>query len=66
MTNLAHASHSTPESEAERARLHRRLVDVMETNGTTPDEIRWPSVEEYQPSSTIAAAGEDEVETASV
>jgi len=66
MTNLAHASHSTEESEAERARLHRRLVDVMETNGTTPDEIRWPSVDEYQPSSTIAAAGEDEVETASV
>jgi arylsulfatase A-like enzyme len=66
MTNLAHASHSTPESEAERARLHQRLVDVMEANGTTPDEIRWPSVDEYQPSGTIAAAGEDEVETASV
>jgi len=66
MTNLAHASHSTPESEVERARLHRRLVDVMETNGTVPDEIRWPSVDEYQPSSTIAAAGEDEVETVSV
>jgi hypothetical protein len=38
----------------------------MEANGTTPDEIRWPSVDEYQPSGTIAAAGEDEVETASV
>ena len=50
MKNLAHPSQATPESDVERARLHQRLADVMETNGTTPDEIRWPAVEEYQPS----------------
>ena len=66
LTNLAHASHSTPESESERARLHQRLVDVMEANGTTPDEIRWPAVDEYQPARTVATASEDEPETASV
>jgi hypothetical protein len=43
MTNLAHAAHVTPESETERARLHQRLIDVMKTIGTTPDEIDWPS-----------------------
>jgi arylsulfatase A-like enzyme len=42
MTNLAHASHRTAASEVERARLHRRLSDVMREKGTTPDEIRWP------------------------
>jgi choline-sulfatase len=66
MTNLAHASHSTPESEIERARLHRRLVEVMEANGTTPDEIRWPAVEEFRPSTTTVAAAEDDEEIAAV
>jgi len=60
MTNLAHAAHGTPESDIERSRLHRRLIDVMRTNGTTPDEIRWPAVDEYRPSTTIAAATEEE------
>ena len=60
MTNLAHASHSTPASAAERARLHQRLTDVMRDNGTTPDEIRWPAVDEFEPSTRIALAGEDE------
>jgi hypothetical protein len=60
MTNLAHAAHSTPASDLERARLHQRLIDVMRTNGTTPDEIRWPAVDEYRPSTTIAAATEEE------
>jgi arylsulfatase A-like enzyme len=60
MTNLAHASHSAPASEAERARLHQRLVDAMEANGTMPDEIRWPAVDEYRPSTTVTAASEDE------
>jgi hypothetical protein len=50
LKNLAHPSLRTPASDVERARLHRRLTDVMETNGTTPDEIRWPAVDEYQPS----------------
>jgi arylsulfatase A-like enzyme len=62
MTNLAHASHSTPASDTERARLHQRLVDAMEANGTTPDEIRWPAVDEYRPSTAVTVAGEDEEE----
>ena len=49
-----------PASEVERARLHRRLVDVMRTNGTMPDEIRWPEVDEYQPSPTLSLGTEDE------
>jgi choline-sulfatase len=46
MTNLAHAAHSTPSTLANRARLHRQLSDVMRVNGTLPDEVRWPSVED--------------------
>ncbi len=60
MTNLAHAAHSTPASDVERSRLHQRLIDVMNTAGTKPDEIRWPAVEEFRPSTTAAVAGEDE------
>ena len=60
MTNLAHPTHSTPASDIERARLHTRLVDVMHTNGTTPDEIRWPAVEEFRPSTALAVATEEE------
>jgi arylsulfatase A-like enzyme len=63
MTNLAHASHRSPSSEIERARLHRRLVDVMDANGTAPDEIQWPDVTDYRPSTIDAAAGEHEDET---
>ena len=64
MTNLAHAKHSTPASEAERARLHRRLWEVMCAYGTRPDEIRWPGVDDFRPSAQVAVAdeaGEDEV-----
>ena len=60
MTNLAHAKHSTPASDRERTRLHHRLMEVMRINGTMPDEIRWPDVEDFKPSTQIAAAGEDE------
>ncbi|MGD9903398.1 MAG: sulfatase-like hydrolase/transferase [Vicinamibacterales bacterium] len=60
LTNLAHAAHATPASDLERTRLHRRLVDVMRANGTTPDEIRWPAVEEYRPSTAVATASEAE------
>jgi arylsulfatase A-like enzyme len=60
LTNLAHAAHSTPASEAERLRLHHRLVQVMHENGTSPDEIRWPAAEEFRPSTTRAEASEDE------
>ena len=35
LTNLAHATHSTPASDLERARLHQRLTEVMRINGTT-------------------------------
>jgi arylsulfatase A-like enzyme len=59
-TNLAHAAHSTPAAEAQRARLHRRLADVMRKNGTVPDEIRWPSAEEFRPSSATVTASEEE------
>jgi choline-sulfatase len=60
MRNLAHAKHSTPASEAERARLHRRLADVMQDYGTRPDEIRWPTVDEYRPESTLVQIDEGE------
>jgi arylsulfatase A-like enzyme len=60
MRNLAHAAHSTPASDAERARLHRRLWDVMRHYGTAPDEIRWPEVDEYRPETRVAVVDEDE------
>ena len=64
MTNLAHASHSTPASQVERARLHQRLTDVMAVHGTTPDEIYWPPVEQFTPSTQLSAGGEQEEATA--
>jgi hypothetical protein len=63
MTNLAHAKHRTPASDVERARLHRRLSEVVKTCGTFPDEIRWPEVEDFQPSTQLASGGEDEEST---
>jgi choline-sulfatase len=66
MTNLAHGAHSTPASGVERARLHQRLSDVMKENGTTPDEIRWPAAEEFQPSTTVAVAEDPDEEGESV
>jgi arylsulfatase A-like enzyme len=55
MTNLAHAAHATPASDIARARLHQRLIDVMKEHGTTPDEIDWPSGDDYKMSTTTAA-----------
>jgi hypothetical protein len=55
MTNLAHAAHATPASDIARARLHQRLIDVMKEHGTTPDEIDWPSGDDYKISTTTAA-----------
>jgi choline-sulfatase len=46
MTNLAHPVNRTAGSEIERVRLHQRLIDVMRANGTMPDEIRWPGIDE--------------------
>ena len=57
--NLGHARHSTPASEQERARLHRRLSDVMREKGTTPDEIRWPDVGDFQPKTALADSDEN-------
>jgi hypothetical protein len=31
----------------------------MKTNGTTPDEIRWPAVDDYQPSTDQPMTGQD-------
>jgi choline-sulfatase len=66
MTNLAHPSHSTPATAAERLRLHQRLTDVMQRQGTTPDEIRWPSADEFRPSATSASATTEEEEPETV
>jgi hypothetical protein len=52
--------HSTPQSEIERARLHQRLIDVMQANGTTPDEIRWPAVDELRPSPAVTVESDQE------
>jgi choline-sulfatase len=65
MTNLAHATHSTPASEAERARLHRRLWDLMRACGTVPDEISWPEVDDFRPTTRLVSADEDEDQAAS-
>lgn len=62
MINLAHMKHSTPHSEVERARLHNHLTQLMTDYGTTPDEIQWPKVNDYQPMKQINPA--DEVPTA--
>jgi hypothetical protein len=63
MTNLAHGKHRTPASQVERARLHRRLSEVMRVCGTIPDEIRWPDVEDFQPSMQLAVGGEGDEDT---
>jgi hypothetical protein len=43
--NLAHHRAVVSESvAAERQRLHRRLTQVMEQLGTTPENIAWPRI----------------------
>lgn len=61
--NLAHVKHATPSSDVERARLHRRLWDVMRASGTRPDEIRWPEVDDFQPATQLAETDEAEDES---
>jgi len=61
-TNLAHAANSTPAANTQRSRLHERLTAVMQANGTTPDEIEWPTAVMYRPSSVLAR-GEEEPES---
>jgi hypothetical protein len=50
VTNLAHDEHWRPEYEAERVRLHQRLIEMMQEHDTLPEEIRWPSTEALTPS----------------
>jgi choline-sulfatase len=58
MNNLAHPAHSTPGTEAERARLHRRLADMMREKQTMPDEIRWPEAGDHRPATRQTKAVE--------
>ena len=55
------ASRFTPAVAAERTRLHRRLSDVMQVNGTLPDEVRWP--EAFQPATRLVVTDEPEPAT---
>ena len=41
--NLAHKRYSRA-YESERQMLHQKLIEIMEQNGTTPDEIIWPKL----------------------
>lgn len=66
MKNLAHAAHGTPATGSERVRLHARLTDVMREHGTTPDEVQWPSVDDFQPSTARNTASEDELSETSL
>jgi choline-sulfatase len=61
--NLAHVKHATPSSDVERARLHRRLWDVMRASGTRPDEISWPEVDDFQPAAQLAETDEADDES---
>jgi choline-sulfatase len=44
-TNLAHPEHYQPAYAEERRRLHNRLLEVMQTHGTTPPEVQFPTAE---------------------
>lgn len=47
--NLAHPDNSQPASIiAQRRRLHNRLIEVMEINGTTPHEVLFPTAEMFE------------------
>ncbi|MEM7134329.1 MAG: sulfatase-like hydrolase/transferase [Chloroflexota bacterium] len=46
-TNLAHPTNFQPSCAEERHRLHNRLIEVMQTHGTTPPEIQFPTTEAY-------------------
>ena len=55
LKNLAYVRHRTTAADAERARLHRRLSEVMKACGTTPDEIRWPEAADFAPAGSAAS-----------
>ncbi|NJL56675.1 sulfatase-like hydrolase/transferase [bacterium] len=46
-TNLAHPRNFRPEYAEERRRLHNRLIEVMQTQGTTPPEVLFPATQDY-------------------
>lgn len=46
-TNLAHPKNFKPAYAAERRRLHNRLIEVMQTHGTTPPEVQFPTTDAY-------------------
>jgi len=47
--NLAHEENWEPAYADERRRLHQRLIEVMDQQGTRPDEIQWPTVDDFAP-----------------
>ena len=55
-TNLAHATNFKPAYAEERRRLHNRLLEVMETHGTTPPEIAFPTTAAYDQGYTVPGA----------
>jgi arylsulfatase A-like enzyme len=55
--NLADRRYATKASELHRARLHRRLTDVMEKLGTKPDTVVWPPVHAPRPVDRVRLVG---------
>ncbi len=51
--NLAHPKNFRPEYAEDRRRLHNRLLEVMETHGTSPEEIAFPTTEAYDKGYTV-------------
>jgi putative intracellular protease/amidase len=47
-TNLAHPAHYGPAYAEQRRRLHNRLLEVMQTHGTTPPEVLFPTTEAFE------------------
>lgn len=45
--NLAHPKHYQEAYAKDRKRLHNRLIEVMETHGTLPPEIAFPTADDY-------------------
>lgn len=58
--NLAYPGNYSPALETERARLHGKLTRVMEELGTTPEDIIWPAVTDFDPASSYPEAATTE------
>ena len=52
-TNLAHPTNFQPAYAEERRRLHNRLLSVMQTHGTTPPEVLFPTTAAYDQGYTV-------------